>query len=65
MNLLEDFKKSLVNFSFIMIYTIHKILVSIENHLNYVQDNIFECVFKEYNKLLIFFKKIVFFSQNI
>ena len=34
MNLLKDFKKSLLNFSFIMIYTIHKILVLIKNHLH-------------------------------
>ena len=34
MNLLEDLKKSVLNFSFIMIYTIHKILALIKNHLN-------------------------------
>ena len=42
MNLLEDLRKSLLNFSFIMIYTIHKILVLIKNYLNYFKDNIFE-----------------------
>ena len=56
LNLLEDLKKSILNFSFIMIYTIHKILVLIKNHLNYLKDNIFECFFKEYNILLIFLK---------
>ena len=42
MNLLEDLRKSLLNFSFIMIYTIRKILVLIKNYLNYFKDNIFE-----------------------
>ena len=37
MNLLEDLKESLLNFSFIMIYTIDKILVLIKNHLNYLK----------------------------
>ena len=39
MNLLEDLKKSLLNFSFMMIYTFHKFLVLVENHLNYLKDN--------------------------
>ena len=43
MDLFEDLKKLLLNFSFIMIYTIHNILVLIKNHMNYLQDNIFEC----------------------
>ena len=49
MNLLEDLKKSILNFNFIMNDTIHKILVSIKNHL-----------FKEDHRLL-FFKNINFF----
>ena len=51
---------SLLNFSFIMMKTIHKILVLIKNQLNYLKDNIFEWFFKEYNRLLsfIFLKKI-------
>ena len=48
MDLLKD-----VNFAMI----IHKILVLIKNHMNYLQDNIFECFFKEYNKLLFLKKK--------
>ena len=40
MNLLEDLKF----FSFTRIYTIHKILVLIKNHLNYYNNNIFECL---------------------
>ena len=58
MNLLEDLKMSLSNFNFLMIYKIHKMLVLVKNNLNYVKDSIFECFFKEYNRLLIFFKLI-------
>ena len=54
MNLLEDFRKSLLNFSLIMIYTIHKILVLIKNLLNYLKDNIFKCFLKKYNRFLCF-----------
>ena len=60
MDLLEDLRMSLLNFNFVMIYIIHKILVLIKNHLNYPKDNIFKCFFKKYNRLL-FFKKITFF----
>ena len=54
MNLLSDPKKSLLNFSLIMIYTIHKIFVFIKYHLYYLKDNISECLFKNYNRLLGF-----------
>ena len=46
MDLLKDLKWSLLYFNFIIIYTIHKILVLIKNHLTYLKDNIFECFFK-------------------
>ena len=46
MNLLEDVKMSLLNFSFFMIYTIHKVLVLTKNHLDYLKNNIFGCFFK-------------------
>ena len=42
---------SLLNFSFKMIY---RMLVLLKNHLNYFKDDIFECFFKKYNKLLFF-----------
>ena len=61
MDVWEDLKISILNFSFVMIYIIHKILVLLKNHLNYLKDNIFECFFKKYNRLLFFSKKIVFF----
>ena len=38
MNLLEDLRMSLSSFSFVMIHTIHKILVLIKNHMNYLHD---------------------------
>ena len=55
MDLLEDLQMLLLNFNFVMIYIIHKILVFLKNHLNYLKDGIFECFFKTYNKLLFFF----------
>ena len=53
-----DLRISLLNFNFAMIYIIHKILVLIKNHMNYLKCNIFKCIFK---KTFIFFKKIFFF----
>ena len=44
-----------LNFSFVMIYIIHKLLV-------FLKDTIFKCFFKEYNRLFFFNN---FFSQNI
>ena len=37
---------SLLNFNFVMIHIIYKILVLIKNHMYYLQDNIFECFLK-------------------
>ena len=36
---------SLLNFNFVMVYIIHKSLVLLKNRLNYLKDNIFECLF--------------------
>ena len=55
-----DLRISLLNFNFAMIYIIHKFLVFIKNHLNYLKDNIFKFFFKKCNRLL-FLKKIFFF----
>ena len=60
MDLLEDLRMPLLNFNFVMIHIIHKILVLIKNHMNYLKDNIFEFFFKKYNRLFNFFKKIIF-----
>ena len=46
-----DLKISLLNFSFVMVYIIHKILLLLKNHMNYLKDNIFKCFFKEYRLL--------------
>ena len=43
MNLLEDLTNLLLKFKFVSIHIIHKILVLIKNHTNYLQYNIFEC----------------------
>ena len=50
----------LLNFNFAMIYIIHKLLGLIKNLMNDRRDNIFECFFKKYDRL-IFFTKIFFF----
>ena len=42
MELLKDLKISLLNFNFVMIYIIDKVLVVLKNQLNYRKDNIFE-----------------------
>ena len=42
MDLLKDLKMQLLNLSFIMIYTIHKILVLVKNHLNCLKNDIFK-----------------------
>ena len=47
-----------------MIHIIRKLLVLLKDHLNYLKDNIFECIFKKRNRLL-FFKTIIFFSKYI
>ena len=48
------FKNATFEFSFAMVYIIHKILVLPKNYLNYLKDNIFKCFFKKYNRLLFF-----------
>ena len=54
MNLLEDLRISLLNFSFFIIYIIHRILALIKNDVNHLKDNILECFFKKYNRHLSF-----------
>ena len=38
MDFLEDFKMSLLDFNFAMIYIIHEMLVLLQNNLNYLKD---------------------------
>ena len=55
MDLLEDLKLPLLNFSFAKIYIIHKMLVLLKNLLNYLKHGIFELFFEEYNRLFLTF----------
>ena len=55
-----DLRISLLSFNFVMIHIIHKILVLIKNHMNYLGDNFFKFLFKKYNRLLFFEKKLIF-----
>ena len=45
MDLLEDLKISLLKFSFVMIYIIHKLLALFKNHMNYLKYSIFRMLF--------------------
>ena len=56
MDLLEDLAMSLLNFNFVMIYIIHKMVLH-KNHLNYLNNNDFECFLKEYMRIVLFFLK--------
>ena len=55
-----EMKNDFLSFSFIMIYIIHKMLVLLKNHLNYLKDSILECFFKEYIRLFL----LLFFSLH-
>ena len=48
---------SLLDFKFVIIYIIHKMLVLLKSHLNCLEDSIVKCFF--------FLKKNFFFSQHI
>ena len=41
-----------------------KILALFKNHLNYLEDNIFECFFKKYNRFSSFLKKIITYNDG-
>ena len=56
MDLLENLEMSFLNFKLVMIYIIHKMQVLLKNQPNYLKDSIFECFFKEYDRLF-FVKK--------
>ena len=56
MDLLENLTMLLLNFNFVMIHVIHKILVLFKNDLNYLKVIIFECIFKKYNRLVFILK---------
>ena len=58
-----DLRISLLNSNLVVIHIIHKILVLIKNHMNYLKDNIFEFFLRKYNRL--YFLKKLFFFHNI
>ena len=58
-----DLRISLLNSNLVVIHIIHKILVLIKNHINYLKDNIFEFFLRKYNRL--YFLKKFFFFHNI
>ena len=55
MDLLEDLRISLLNFTFVMIYIIIKMLALIKNRLNYLYDTLFEYLFKCRFDILVLF----------
>ena len=57
-----DLRISLLNSNLAVIHIIHKILVLIKNHMNYLKDNIFEFFLRKYNRLY-FLKKLIFFHN--
>ena len=56
-----DLRIVLVNFNFVMIHIIHKILLLIKTHMNCFKNNISEFFFKKYNRL---FEKSIFVTYN-
>ena len=46
-----EMKNDFLSFSFVMIYIIHKMLVLLKNHLNYLKDKVSERFFKKYTRL--------------
>ena len=60
MDLLEDLKMSLLNFSFVKIYIIHRMLVLLKNHLNFLRV-VFSNAFLRSIIDFFFKKKIIFF----
>ena len=62
MDLLDDLKMSLLNFNFVTIYIIHKMLVLLKNNLNYLKDSIFECFLKSIIEFYFFISKEIIFS---
>ena len=54
MDSLEYLKMSLLHFNFVMIYIIYKMLILLQNNLNYLKDSILEYFFKDKNIILFF-----------
>ena len=60
---MENQKILLLNFHFVVIYIIHKMLELLKNPLKYLKDSIFECFFEKYDLLLFFLAKINIFDN--
>ena len=60
--LLEDLRTSLLNFKFVMIYIIHKMLVLCRNNLNFLNIIFWNAFLRS---VIDFFKNKYFFSQHI
>ena len=65
MDLLKELKMSLLNFNFLIIYIMHKMLLLLKNHLNYLKSSTFECFFNDYIRLFIYLFFLIFFFRNI
>ena len=50
----------LLNFSFVIIHIIHKMILFLKNYLHYLKDNIFECFLRSIIELY-FIEKVNFF----
>ena len=62
MDLLENLGMSLLNFNFVMIYVIHKMLVLLKNHLNYFKSSIYECFSKTIIDFYLLYRKAISFT---
>ena len=60
-----ELRISLLNFNFAFKYLVHKIIVLIQNHLNYLQNYIFEFFFMKYNRLLLLLLLLLLFQWKI
>ena len=60
--LLEDLRTSLLNFKFVMIYIIHKMLVLCRNNLNFLNIIFWNAFLRS---VIDFFKNKYFFSPHI
>ena len=60
MDLSEDLKMSLIKFNFAIIQIIHKMLVLLKNHVNYLKDSILECFLRSIIDFYFLQKKFFF-----
>ena len=59
-DLLEDLIMSVLNSNFVTIHITQKSLAWIRNHMNYLQDKIFECFLRSIINFYFFLKKVNF-----